>query len=40
MCYGFPTRLLELACEVGVLEDPGESEYFLRTVENIGFVNC
>ena len=31
----FPTRLLALACKAGVLKDPGETEHFLRTVENI-----
>ena len=32
-CYGFPARPLALACKAGALKDPGESEYFLRTVE-------
>ena len=39
-CYGFPTRLLALACEVGALKDPGGSEYFLRTVKNLGLFDC
>ena len=37
-CYGFPTRLLALACKAGAQKDYGESEFFSE-LSKISFFN-